>query len=542
MHANARFGGKPGETLSHSMELEQEEAWPVSPKELRRLAGQVTTAAVQREQMAVCAPALGVNMGTVPNCTAADVDTAVTRARNAQAAWARRSIAERAPILLRFHDLVLRRREHLMDVIQLESGKARRDALEEVLDVAINARYYARHGPEYLAPRRRRGALPLVTAAWENRRPIGVVGIIAPWNYPLTLAVSDALPALLAGNAVVLKPAQYTPYAGLAALELLREAGLPPNLFQVVTGAGSDLGEPLIASVDFVCFTGSTATGRIVARQAGQHMIQTSMELGGKNPMLVLADANLERAVVGAIRGAFANAGQLCIAMERLYVQRPLYDRFVERLATRMRQLELGFTFDYGPEMGSLTAQEQLEKTREHVEDAVARGATVLAGGRARPDLGPFFYEPTLLAGVTPEMKVFGEETFGPVLSIYPFDGIEEAIAAANDTQYGLNGSIWTRDVEYGRTVAARLRVGSVNINESYAAAWGSVDAPMGGMKASGVGRRHGREGIWRYTEPQTVAVQHLVPLGPVPGVHPRIYETIVVGMLKLMRYLPGLG
>ena len=262
-----------------------------------------------RDRNSIRAPFTGEAIGSVPICTAEDVMLAAERARHAQHAWVETTLAQRRAIFLRYHDLILDHQEQLLDLVQIEGGKARRNAIEEVYDVALNARYYAHHAASFLHPRRRQTPLPILTQAWEYRHPVGLVGFIAPWNYPLTMAVSDAIPALLAGNAVLLKPAEITPFAALYAVQLLREAGLPADLFHVLTGRGRDIGAALIGSSDFLCFTGSTETGREVACLAGRNLIKCSLELGGKNPMIVLDDADLDRTVYGAIQGCFASAG-----------------------------------------------------------------------------------------------------------------------------------------------------------------------------------------------------------------------------------------
>lgn len=509
-----------------------------------RLAGLVAGIAGDqgsREAVEVRAPADGRLLGKVPAGTAQDVREAARRARAAQEDWAQRSFDERAEVFLRLHDLVIERQEEVLDLIQLESGKARKNAFEEVADTAIVARYYAHNGERHLRPKRRKGALPGVTTAWEHHLPLGVVGIIAPWNYPLSLSATDAIPALLAGNAVVLKPDRQTPFTALWVAERFREAGLPEGLFQVVTGAGAELGGPLIESCDFVAFTGSTETGRKVARQAGERLIGCALELGGKNPMLVLADADVDAAVSGAVRGCFANAGQLCISVERIYVHASLYSRFLDAFVRETRALQLGAGLDYTADVGPLISATQLAKVEEHVREAVAKGATVHAGGRTRPDLGPTFYEPTILTGATEEMALFAEETFGPVVAVSRFESVHEAIERANASRYGLNASVWTRDTELGHRVANRLRVGTVNVNEAYAAAWASVDAPMGGFKDSGLGRRHGAEGIRKYTESQTVAIQRGLPLAAPAGVADEVFSRAMSVALKAIRRIPGL-
>ncbi len=489
----------------------------------------------------VHAPWTDEQIGTVPECSPVDVQAAVERARHAQPAWAMLPFRSRAQIILRFHDLVLQRQNAVLNLMQWETGKACRHALEEVLDTAIVAHYYAVHGEKMLRSRRRAGALPLLTATWEHHHPRGVVGIISPWNYPLSLAATDAIPALLAGNTVVLKPDLQAPFTALWVAQLLCEVGLPPDVFQVVTGDGPTVGGALIDAVDYVTFTGSTATGRIVARQAADRLIGYSLELGGKNAMLMFDDADLDAAVEGALRGCFASAGQLCVSIERIYVAAPLYERFAQRLATRAQALRLGAGLDYTIEMGSLAGPRQLAAVQRHVDDAVAKGATLLAGGRHRPDLGPFFYEPTVLENVNETMLLFAEETFGPVVSLYRVESVEDAICAANASRYGLNASVYTRNHARGRAVAQRLHAGTVNINEAYAAAWGSVDAPMGGFKESGIGRRHGREGMLRFTESQTVAVQRITPIAP-PRIMPmKWFARLLTGWLKLLRSLSQL-
>jgi succinate-semialdehyde dehydrogenase/glutarate-semialdehyde dehydrogenase len=491
------------------------------------------------DPMQIEQPFTGKPLGSVPKCGPDDVRAAIERARAAQAGWAKTSFDERKRVLLRYHDLVLDHQEELLDLLQIESGKARRHAFEEVLDVAITSRYYANTAEEHLKPRRRQGALPLLTEAWEYHHPLGVVGIIAPWNYPLTLSISDAIAALAAGNGVVLKPDGQTPFIALRGVELFEEAGLPEGLMQVVTGSGSELGSHIIEGSDYIMFTGSTKTGRTVAKQAGEQLMGASMELGGKNAMIVLADANVDRAVEGAERALFSNAGQLCISIERLFVHESVEDEFTSKLVERVRAMKLGTELDYGPSMGSLSSQTQLETVREHVDDAVSKGAEVLAGGRARPDVGPYFYEPTLLGRVADGMSLFRDETFGPVVAISRFGDEEDVIARANDSDYGLNFSLWTRDTSRGLEIGSRLRAGTVNVNEGYIAAWASMDAPMGGMKASGLGRRHGAEGIKKYTEAQTVAVQKLMPIAPPRGVPYRLWTRVMASSLRLLRRAP---
>ena len=402
-----------------------------------------------------------------------------------------------------------------MDLIQAENGKSRRDAYLEVADIAITCRYYARTAASVLAPSGRSGLIPGLTSVQELRHPKGLVTVISPWNYPLSLAAGDSIPALLAGNAVLQKADNQTALTALYALDLARRAGVPADLWQVVLGRGSNIGDQLLDAADYVMFTGSTESGRRIAQEAGRRLVDCSLELGGKNAMVVLDDADLDRAAEGAVRACFSSSGQLCISIERMYVAESIHDRFVAKFLAGVASMQVGGAYDFSCQMGSLTSTEQLEVVQRHVEDALAKGATLLAGGRPRPDLGPFFYEPTVLTDVVEGMECFAEETFGPLVSVYRFGTDDEAVELANATRYGLNASVWSRSSRRGREVAARLRAGTVNVNEAYAAAWGSIDAPMGGMGDSGMGRRHGASGILKYTEAQTVARQRLFNLAP---------------------------
>ncbi|WIV66392.1 succinic semialdehyde dehydrogenase [Natrialbaceae archaeon AArc-T1-2] len=509
----------------------------LSSGRLENLSARVETTG-GRESISVCAPATDDEIGTIPACTATDVEVAASRARSAQSAWAETPVEQRASILRRFGDLVSERREALLDLVQLETGKSRRHAVEEVLDVSLTCSYYAAYGPDAIAEEGRRGAIPLAADARVSYDPVGVVGIISPWNYPLTLSMTDAIPALLAGNAVVCKPDEKTPYVALALAELLEAAGLPPDVFQIVTGDGPTIGPALIDRVDYVAFTGSTETGRAVAEQAGQNLIDCSLELGGKNPMLVLADADVETAARGAVQGAFTNAGQLCLAPERIYVDDARYDAFLDAFVGATRGLTLGLAFEYGPDVGSLIDGDHTERVAAAVEAAVDDGASVVSGGRRRPDVGPFCYEPTILTEVDPDSQIACEETFGPVVSVTPVSGTDEAIERANDSPYGLNASVWTRDRERGREVAREIDCGTVCVNDAYMAGWAAVDAPMGGVGDSGLGRRHGPEGIRRYVEAQTIATSRIGPLEPPSGVPTRWFVRALSGLTALQRRL----
>ena len=509
--------------------------YAVDPALARRLARRVV-AAPRAAQHTHRTPLTGAPLASLPQSTPRDVTVAVDAARAAQRAWARTPMELRERIFLRYHDIVLDRQVELLDTVQLESGKTRRQAFEEVADVALVSRHYARSAAAYLRPRRRAGIFPVLTQSVEHHHPRGVVGVVAPWNYPLSLAITDAIPALMAGNAVVLRPDQQASLTALLAVELLTEAGLPESVLQVVLGDGPTVGQAVVDLTDYVSYTGSTATGRHVAGSVASRLVGYSLELGGKNSVYVADDADLDRAVSGAVRACFSSAGQLCVSMERLLVHERVADEFTRRFVDAVGSLRLGAELAYGADMGSLTSADQLARTAAHVDDARAKGARVLTGGRPRPDVGPYFYEPTVLEGVTAAMDLRDDETFGPVVALYRVRSDEEAIRMANDTDYGLNAAVFTRDVGRGRRIATAIQAGTVNINEGYAAAWGSVAAPMGGMKQSGLGRRHGAEGILKYTESQNITAQHLLPIAPVLGMSDETWTTVMTGALRALK------
>jgi succinate-semialdehyde dehydrogenase / glutarate-semialdehyde dehydrogenase len=483
----------------------------------------------------VIAPFTGDVLHELPLSSAQDVADATAAARVAQASWWAAGWAHRREVLLRAHDLLLERRELLLDAVQTETGKTRGQAFEEVFNSAAATRYNALAAHRVLQGGPRRGGIPLVLRARVQYRPKGIIGVITPWNYPLSLAIMDIAPALAAGNGVVQKADDQGALSILAARRCFTDAGVPEALWAVVAGDGDEIGNAVVDAGDYVSFTGSTATGTRVAQRAAGRLVPASMELGGKNPMIVLDDVDPAKAAADAAYGCFSAAGQLCVSVERIYVLRGVADRFIPAFAERVTSLKLGPDLDYTTDVGSLATKAQLDRVTAHIDDAVAHGATVLAGGRARPDIGPYFVEPTVLTDVSSAMQCFAHETFGPVVAITVVDSEDAAIAAANDSEFGLNASVLAGSHSRGLRVAERLRAGSVNVNEGYRATFGSVDAPMGGVKHSGLGRRNGAEGLLRYADATTIASATGLLQLPRTGAE---FRALTPAMLLLLRTL----
>jgi succinate-semialdehyde dehydrogenase/glutarate-semialdehyde dehydrogenase len=485
------------------------------------------------------APFTGEELITYPISSEADVEEAFARARAAQKLWAQRPVAERARIIGQIHHEAFARQDELMDLLQIEAGKARYDAFAEAAAVAVYARYISRTAPKVLGRHARQGVVPIVTKAYEVRHPRGVVGLVTAWNYPAVFAASDGYSALVGGNAVVHRPDVQAALSAIWVRDLAVEAGLPEDLWQVVLGPGRSIGTAIVDRADAVAFTGSTAAGRAVAGRTGPRLIYTALELGGKNPFIVLADAEIDRAVEAVIRACFINAGQTCVGPERILVDRSVYADFRTRLVARVERIRMGSGLTFGYEMGCLIDATQLASVSAQVEDAVAKGATVLTGGRPRPDLGPTFYSPTVLEGVAPEMELCASETFGPVVALYPFDSVDEAVEMANDTEYGLHAVLWTRNTRAGTRIAERIQAGTVEINDGIVATWGSADVLQGGMKASGMGRRNGKYGILRFTEPQSIVIQRLHGIHPPGSMTHELFTAVMTHSFKALHKLP---
>jgi acyl-CoA reductase-like NAD-dependent aldehyde dehydrogenase len=454
-------------------------------------------------------PATGEVVGVIPVLGTDEVAALAARAREAQPAWEAVGFEGRARVLRRAQQWMLENPERVIETVVSETGKTYEDAQLADLGYTMSALgFWAKEAPKYLADER--------VPSWNNPlaagkklviryAPIGVVGVIGPWNFPIANSFGDCIPALAAGNSVILKPSEVTPLSSLLMAEMLSECGLPDNVFQVATGDGST-GAALIGAVDCVMFTGSTKTGKAVMKAAADALIPCYLELGGKDPMVVCADANIDRAANAAAFYSMNNAGQVCISVERVYVEDPVYDEFVQKVSDNVRALRQGPPEGEGTvDVGAVIFPPQVETVDEHVRDAVAKGAKVLAGGHIREGAGRFF-EPTVLVDVDHSMKIMTEETFGPTLPIMKVADADEGIRLANDTTYGLQASVWTSDVKRGEELARRIEAGVVCVNDAQIN-YTALNLPMGGWKASGLGTRHGANGIRKFTKVQSLLV-----------------------------------
>ena len=451
-----------------------------------------------RETIVSTNPATGEKLGELGCATPDEVREAVRRARLAQPAWAALPVKNRLAVLKSFQRKLAERRSEMAELISREAGKPTVEALNtEVMVVLDSTEFCIRKAHRFL----RDQPLPHDNLAMKTKRgklvrePYGVIGIIAPWNYPFSTPAIETLGALAMGNAVVLKPSEFTPLVALEFQKLLHSAGLDPDLLQVLVGAGAVGGALLEADIDKVVFTGSVATGKRIAEAAAKRLLPVLLELGSKDPMIVLEDADLDVASSGAVWGAMMNCGQTCLSIERCYVQRSVYERFLELCKQKIEKLRVGEGLGSEVEMGPLIHDRQLRTVEDHVNDAVAKGARLLAGGRRMPELGPNFYTPTLLADVSHDMRIMQEETFGPALPVAPFDTDDDAVRLANDTEFGLAASVWTSNRKRGEAIAARVRAGTVMINDAISA-FGIAEAPHGGFEQSGIGRAHGELGL----------------------------------------------
>lgn len=457
-------------------------------------------------------PATGETLREFECADHTQVHAAVARARAAQPSWNQFGVRRRVAVLREFQRLLHQKKTEVATLITREAGKPLVEALlTEVLVVLDSTRFCVENAFDFLREQPvPHGNLAMKTKSGRIlREPQGVIGIISPWNYPFSIPATESLSALVTGNAVVLKPSELTSLNALELASLLHEAGVPRDVFQVIVGDGVAGSALLNAEIDKLVFTGSVATGKRIAQAAAARLLPVVLELGGKDPMLVLDDADVDVASSGAVWGSFANCGQACLSVERCYVHRSLYDKFLDNCVRKTKQLRVGNGIDPQTEIGPLIYERQLRNVESQVEDARARGARVLTGGSRLPQLGPNFYAPTVLADVTHSMHIMREETFGPVLPVMPFDTDDEAIRLANDSDYGLAASIWTRDRARGDALARRIQVGTVMVNDAIAC-FGISEAPHGGVKASGMGRTHGRFGLEEMVRIKHVDSDHL--------------------------------
>jgi acyl-CoA reductase-like NAD-dependent aldehyde dehydrogenase len=461
-------------------------------------------------RMRIQSPVTREPIGEIDVAAAPDVRAAIARARAAQPAWGALSFDDRARFMRKALKILLRRQEEFMDVIIRETGRSRVETIMmEMFAGCDSLAYYAKHAKRVLSDKKVPLHLLRTKKMIMTYRPLGVVGIITPWNGPFILSLNPTVQALMAGNAVVLKPSEVTPFSGRLVGELFRDAGLPTDVLTVLEGDGETGAALVDGGVDKISFTGSVRTGRKVGEACGRNLIPCTLELGGKDPMIVCADAEMERAVNGAVFGAFMNTGQYCCSTERVYVVDSIAEEFTRRVVEKVRTLKQGASGDF--DLGPMIWPKQLDTIDAHVADAVKRGAKVLTGGRRSESLGSMFYEPTVLADVTHEMLVMKDETFGPILPLLRVKDEEEALRMANDSAYGLCANVWTRDEAKAIALAKRLDAGSICVNDC-AVTYGAAEAPFGGRKSSGVGQVNGEAGLRGYSYATPILIERFNP------------------------------
>ncbi|HKH16319.1 MAG TPA: aldehyde dehydrogenase family protein [Solirubrobacteraceae bacterium] len=486
-------------------------------------------------------PATGGFVAGVPRIVPDAVPGLVARARAAQPAWEALGFDGRATILRRAQKWVVDNSDRIARTIVSETGKTYDDALmAEIGYVASAFGFWAKHAPRFLADEKVRTSSPFLVGRRlvVRYRPLGVIGVIGPWNYPLTNSFGDCIPALAAGNSAVLKPSQSTPLTSLLMADALRECGLPEDVYLVATGDGS-AGEALIDEVDMIMFTGSTPTGKRVLERAARTLTPVSLELGGKDPMIVLADADIERAANTAVYASMQNGGQTCVSIERVYVEAPIYDDFVDRVARKVSALRQGVPDGPGSvDVGAMTYAPQLDVVGRHVEEARQAGARVLTGGRATQH-GGRFYAPTVIADADHSMSCMTEETFGPTVAIMRVSDADDAVRLANDSPYGLSASVFSRDVARAEQVARRIEAGAVCVNDAQLNYF-ALELPMGGWKESGMGSRHGAPGIRKYCRQQSLLITRFAPRREIHMFPYRARTTKLIG--TAMKLLYGRG
>ena len=475
--------------------------------------------------------------GELVCANAEDVAAAIDKARAAQPAWAATTMQQRREIIERALQIVLQRQDEIIDTVVAETGKAKTDAMSmEVFSVADSLCYYAKNAEKFLKPRKRRvhGLLGIMKQLRIVYKPLGVIGLITPWNGPFVLVMNQAVQAILAGNTVVAKGSEVTPYSAKLAEDILNQAGLPEGVLQVLLGDG-DTGAAIVrGGVDKISFTGSVATGRKVAEACASQLIPCTLELGGNDAMIVCADADLDRAADGAWLGSCMNTGHYCCGTERIYVVAEVYDEFLRLVLEKGKALRQGQQHGWQEDVGAVFWDRQMAIIEAHVEDARAKGASILVGGRRNPDLPGLYYEPTVITDVTNEMDIMVLETFGPVLCIQKVNSEEEAIALANDSEFGLNGNVWTKDKEKGYRLATAIDTGSCSVNDM-AVSYGIPAAPFGGKKNSGLGQVNGKKGLRCYCHEMPIVIDRFG--GKMQNAYPNSADS-AEGMKKLMNFL----
>ena len=449
-------------------------------------------------------PATGEAVGTVPRAGAEETRRAIEAAHEAFPSWSRLTAYERSAYLERFHDLIVDSADEIARVLTLEMGKPLKEALGEVMYAASFVKWFAEEGKRVYA----RGipSHKAETRMLAIKQPVGVVAAITPWNFPAAMITRKLGPALAAGCTIIIKPAKQTPLTAIMLAELAEKAGIPKGVVNLVTGNAAEIGNEFMTNpmVRKVTFTGSTEIGKELIRQSADHVKNLSLELGGHAPIIVLDDADLEKAVRGAVASKFRNGGQTCICGNRIYVQEKAYDAFIAKFAEAVRKLKVGNGMDPGVDIGPIIDRDGYEKIDAHVKDAVRLGASCVLGGEGRAENGAYFYPPTILKDVRPGMLIMREETFGPVAPVQKFSADEEAARYANDTPYGLAAYVFTENYSRGIKLVEALDFGIIGWNDGLPSA---AQAPFGGMKQSGIGREGGIEGIDAFLEVKYVSV-----------------------------------
>ena len=491
-----------------------------------------------RRRLAISSPVNGEPIGEIEVQNASDVAAALERARKAQPAWAALPVGDRVRFVQRALGLLIERQDRIVEIVMRESGKPATEArMMEIFAACDSMTYWSKRAPRLLRSEKvpLHGLLRFTKTLELVYRPLGVVGVISPWNGPVILSLDPTVQALLAGNAVLLKPSEVTPFSGRIIADLFREAGLPEGVLELLVGDGETGAALCTAGVDKISFTGSVATGRRVAMACAERLVPCTLELGGKDPMIVCAAAALDAAAGGAIAGGFLNAGQFCCGTERVYVVEEVAERFIQKVVERTRALRQEKSGEF--DVGAMFWPRQLEIVARQVDEAIAGGAKALVGGRKNARLGGYYYEPTVLVDVRDDMALMREENFGPVLPIVRVRDVDEAIARANDTSYGLGANVWTRDARLAGEIARRIDSGSVCIND-LTMTYGVPEAPFGGRKESGVGHVHGRDGLRGYT--QTLPIIRDRWGGKQAATHYPYTAARDEGMKKLVRFLYG--